>query len=176
MKIRLATPSDSDRIRTMYLFAFPDGESETVASLAVDLLAETTAPETFSFVAESDAKIVGHVAFSPVSDAHADGFLGYILAPLAVDPSFQKRRIGTQLIEHGVAQLSKIAVDIVFVYGDPNFYGRFGFQPDGALKYVPPYELQFPFGWLSKPLADVDSFAPSGNLSCVSSLCRPDIW
>ena len=160
----------------MYISAFPEVEGETVASLAVDLLAETSTPETFSFVAESDKTIVGHVAFSPASNAHADSFLGYILSPLAVDPNFQKRRIATQLVEYGVAQLSRIAVDIAFVYGDPKFYGRFGFHPDGALEYTPPYELQFPSGWLSKPLADIDSFAPSGNLTCVSSLCRPDIW
>lgn len=128
--------------------------------MAIDLLAETTNPETISLVAESGAAIVGHVAFSPASDAHADRFLGYILAPLAVHPSFQKRRIGTRLIEQGTEQLGNLAVDIVFVYGDPGFYRRFGFRPDGALEYVPPYKLQYPFGW--EPCVQFDGV---GNLS-----------
>lgn len=176
MQIRRATSDDTDRIRSLYVAAFPEGEGETVASLAADLLAEATTPETFSLVAESDAMIVGHIAFSPVSDAHADRFSGYILAPLAVSPNFQKQRIATRLIEQGIEQLLKLGVDIVFVYGDPGFYGRFEFQLGHAAEYIPPYELQFPFGWLARPLSDVDSFASSGNLSCVSSLRRADIW
>jgi predicted N-acetyltransferase YhbS len=72
----------------------------------------------------------GHVSFSPVSDAQADQFLGYLLAPLAVPPDFQKRRIGTNLIEKGIQHLSEFDVDIVFGYGDPRYYRRFGFQPD----------------------------------------------
>lgn len=176
MQIRPAFPDDTDRLKALYVSAFPEGEGETVASLAADLLAEETVPETFSLVAETDAMIVGHISFSPVSDADADRFLGYILSPLAVHPSFQRRRVGTNLIEKGIERLSEFAVDIVFVYGDPQYYGRFGFRCDNALAYVPPYKLQFPLGWQSKTLADLDTFASSGNLTCVLSLRRSDIW
>ena len=176
MHLRPATPDDTDRVKALYVSAFPKGEGETVSSLAADLLAEESIPETFSLVAETDAMIVGHVSFSPVSDALADEFQGYILTPLAVHPHFQKRRIGTNLIEKGIQRLSEYAVDIVFVYGDPQYYARFGFKPDSVPKYVPPYQLQFPLGWQFKPLSDVDAFASSGNLTCVPSLRRPDIW
>ena len=176
MQIRRATSNDAAPIRSVYVSAFSEAENEIVASLAVDLLSATTTPETFALVAESEANIIGHIAFSPASDAHADGFLGYVLAPLAVHPKFQRQQVATRLIQMGIKQLSKLAVDIVFVYGDPKFYGRFGFQSDGALRYIPPYELQFPFGWLSKPLVDVDTFASSGKISCVKPLNRADIW
>ncbi len=176
MQIRPSSPEDIDRVKALYLAAFPEGEGETVASLAADLLAEATVPETFSLVAESDGMIAGHIAFSPVSVANANKFLGYILAPLVVHPTFQKRRIGTRLIEHGVQHLSELSADIVFVYGDPEYYGRFEFQAVSALQYIPPYELQFPFGWLAKLLVDADALVPSGMLTCVPSLQRADIW
>ncbi|MEZ6130854.1 MAG: N-acetyltransferase [Planctomycetaceae bacterium] len=176
MYIRRSIAEDTDSVKALYVAAFPAEEGETVAELAAELLTEVSSPETFSLVAESDAMIVGHVAFSPVSDAGTDGFCGYILAPLAVHPTVQRQGIGTRLIEEGVRHLAELAVDLVFVYGDPEYYGRFGFQPDGALEYVPPYELQFPSGWLLKALADVGAFASSGRLTCVPSLQRPDIW
>ena len=40
-----------------------------------------------------------------------------------------------------------MGVDILFVYGDPKYYSRFGFSADAAVRYIPPYRLQYPFGW-----------------------------
>ena len=40
-----------------------------------------------------------------------------------------------------------MGVNVVFVYGDPKYYGKFGFSAEVASAYSPPYELQYPFGW-----------------------------
>ncbi len=115
-----------------------------MAGLAVNLLAEKTTPETFALVAEVDEIVVGHISLSPVFCIDTDKFQGYILAPLAVHPQYQMQGIGANLIEAGIQHLLKINVDIIFVYGDPQYYARFGFDAGIASEYVPPYRLQYP--------------------------------
>jgi len=176
MHIRLASPRDRDSVRSLHLSAFAEEERQEVATLAVNLLAEKTIPETFALVAEADNIVVGHIAFSPVSRVSTDNYQGYILAPLAVHPEFQKRRIGASLIKTGIEHLSRLDVDIVFVYGDPKYYGRFGFDADIAVEYAPPYQLQYPFGWQAKPMTDGKTFPSSGKLTCVQSLRDPQLW
>ena len=176
MYIRTATLLDQDSIRRIHLSAFPEEEREIVANLAFNMLAEKTNPETFSLVAETNDVVVGHISFSPVICIDTDNFRGYILAPLAVLPQYQRRRIGTNLVEAGLQHLSRMNVDIVFVYGDPQYYGRFGFDANIASGYTPPYQLQYPSGWQAKPLKRVKDFPSSGILTCVSSLRDPLLW
>jgi putative acetyltransferase len=176
MNIRLATHQDHDAIQAIYLSAFAENERTLVAKLALDLLVEKTTPQTFSFIAEINHKFVGHIAFSPISlDKHQD-LQGYILAPLAVEPSYQKQRIGTKLIEYGIQQLSAMGVHIVFVYGDPHYYGRFGFSTDTVDYYTPPYPLQYPFGWQARKLINDHKIQSPTSLTCVTPLCNPKLW
>lgn len=176
MHIRPATSPDRDAINELYLAAFPEAERETVAAVAVSLLAETSTPESFALVAEADGVVVGHVSFSPVACKDADNFVSYVLAPLAVHPELQKQGIGASLIEAGMQRLSELGVGIVFVYGDPKYYGRFGFDADVATGFVPPYPLQYPFGWQARRLSDAGSLASSGKLTCVAALQDPQLW
>ena len=133
MNIRIATTHDGDAIRQLYWSAFPEEENEIAATLAVELLAERSALPIISLIAEIEVAVVGHVAFSPVTiDNHA-AIQAYILAPLAVRPDCQKQRIGSALVEYGMQRLSALGVDLIFVYGAPEYYGRFGFR-EGANK------------------------------------------
>lgn len=176
MHIRVATGLDRDDVRRVHLSAFPEGEREIVADLAVSLLAENTTPPVISLVAEADGAVVGHVAFSPVViDGNWD-LRGYILAPLAVEPAYQKRRIGSQLVESGIRRLSEIGVGILFVYGDPTYYGRFGFSVDAAERYIPPYSLQYAFGWQGVVLTERRVEGPPVKITCVAPLCDPALW
>ena len=176
MNIRQASITDRAGIRDLYLQAFPESESESVAAIAGTLLADETAPETFALVAESEGMIIGHVAFSPVTLVESEECRSSILAPLAVHPSFQRRGTGTRLINAGFEHLALLGTAIVFVYGDPQYYGRFGFEAGLAAPYAPPYRLQQVFGWQAKLLTDGDKIPSSGNLTCVSSLMDPDLW
>lgn len=176
MHIRTATNLDLDSIRDLYLSAFPEDEREIVSNLAINLLAEETSPQTFSLVAEKDHTVVGHISFSPIPLKNDDDFLGYILAPLAVSPECQNQRIGSLLIEAGLRKLSQLNVDMLFVYGDPQYYGRFGFNTNIAARYTPPYELQYPFGWQAVSLKEVPSSSALGEVTCVSSLRNPQLW
>ena len=176
MHIRIATNVDRDDIRGVHLCAFPEGEREIVSKLAVNLLSENTTPKTISLVAETEGAVVGHIAFSPVTIGNNENFQGYILAPLGVKPDYQKQHIGSRLIESGMQQLLKMGVNILFVYGDPIYYSRFGFSTDIAAQYNPPYELQYPFGWQAIVLNECEIANPHGSLTCVTSLCDPELW
>jgi putative acetyltransferase len=176
MHIRIATSLDQDNIHSVHWSAFAEGEREIVSKLAVNLLAEETTPHTISLVAESEGAVVGHVAFSPVTIGSNKNIQGYILAPLGVSPDYQKRCIGSKLIESGMQQLSRMGVDFLFVYGDPKYYSKFGFSADAAECYIPPYRLEYPFGWQGIALSECSIRKSSIKIVCVTSLCDPALW
>jgi putative acetyltransferase len=176
MKIRKAIKNDADAIRSVHLAAFPEGERDLISDVAVGMLSEAASPSVLSLVAVVDDTIIGHIAFSSVTSSDTKEHLGYILAPLAVRPAYQKRGIASQLIKSGVQRLSDLGAGVLLVYGDPDFYRRFGFAADRAECYSPPYQLQYPFGWQGMALGDFDFPSSSVNISCVSSLSNPSLW
>lgn len=178
MQIRIAIPQDREAINAVYSHAFSEGEREIVAQLALSLLAEAITPPILSLVAESDSVIVGHGAFSPMTSKGDKTFQGYILAPLGIKPDYQKRGIGSEIIESGKRELIKKGVQLLFVYGDPRYYSRFGFSVELAKRYLPPYKLQYPFGWQACALNQntKNKAKTHGQLACVTSLCDPKLW
>jgi putative acetyltransferase len=100
---------------------------------------------------------------------------GYILAPLAVVPASQKQGIGKLLVGAVIEDVAQAGADSLFVYGDPDYYGRFGFNADAAAAYTPPYPLEFAHGWLARRIGTADTRA-TGRLTCVESLRNPVLW
>lgn len=176
MNIRIATSRDKQAIKAVHIEAFPEGEGQTVAKLAADLLENDTTPDTLSLVAEHDGAIVGHVAFSPVFIADNDEFNGYILAPLGVSSGLQKGGVGKTLVEHGMRCVAALGADAVFVYGDPDYYGRCGFSAEAASGYNAPYPLQYAFGWQAVVLNEANPADLPVTITCVESLCDPGLW
>lgn len=176
MTIRPATADDRDRIQRVHQAAFPDGEWEKVAKLADDLLLDDSAAEILSLVAEIDDDVIGHVAFSPVTVANDSSIRCSILAPLAVVPNAHGSGIGNALVTHGLDLLAAEKTDVVLVYGDPKYYGRFGFVTEAAENFQPPYPLEFPFGWQALVLGKSSLPDTAVEISCVEPLCDPTIW
>ncbi|MGB5324912.1 MAG: N-acetyltransferase [Pseudomonadales bacterium] len=176
LSVRFTTNLDSDNICQLYSRTFPDSESESVAMLASNLLHEITCPETFALVAEQDNAVAGHIAFSPVTVERNESLRCYILAPLAVMPAWQRTGIGSRLIERGIEELAKKNTDLLFVYGDPKYYGKFGFSAQAAANYSPPYKLAHPFGWQAIALRRLGVSEQAGNIRCVVSLRDPRLW
>jgi len=82
---------------------------------------------TISLVAEIDGRVIGHIAFSPVTIS--DGAKGwYGLGPLSVLPSYQKQGIGKTLVNKGLSLLKELGGQGCALVGDPNYYKRFGFR------------------------------------------------
>ena len=175
MKIREATIDDAENIKDVHLQAFDKSEAQMVADFAVNLLNESHPVKIISLVAIENNEIVGHIAFCPVYLERTNEHFAYILAPLAVSPKFQKKKIGSALVKHGLDIISNTGSFIVFVYGDPQYYYRFGFQTDLAKNFTPPFPLQFPEGWQALKLSSAD-FPEGGNITSVDSLHDPDLW
>lgn len=176
MNIRKANTSDIEGIRHVYLEAFSDEENELVAKLACDLLEASTTPETVSLVAEEENNILGHIAFSPVFSKQSGDLIAYILAPLAVSPSHQKQGTGKKLIEEGFKEVTQRKAGTVLVYGDPAYYLQFGFKPELAEKYLPPYKLAYPSGWQAVDLQASNDNRATNNIECVSPLNKQELW
>lgn len=87
---------------------------------------------TLALVAESEGKIVGHIAFSPlIMESAPEGFRGIGLGPLAVLPEYQGQGIGSRLIREGLRQCREAGDDVVVLFGHPGYYPRFGFSKAG---------------------------------------------
>ena len=175
MYIRETTADDTEIIKKVHLQAFDQSEAQMVSDFAVNLLKETLPVKIISLVAIENNEIVGHIAFSPVFLENTNEHFGYILAPLAVSPKFQKNKTGSSLIKYGLDTISNMGSFIVFVYGDPQYYSRFGFKADIAKNYIPPYTLQHPEGWHALKL-NSGIFPRGGKIKCASSLNDPNLW
>lgn len=175
MQIREANIKDSDDIRRVHLEAFKNSEAESISDVAVNLLHEKSVIKTISLVAMDNDVIIGHTAFSPVFLDSTNQHFGYVLAPLAVLPTHQKNRVGSTIVRHGLDTISSLGAFIVFVYGDPQYYSRFGFTTDLAQNFTPPYTLQYPKGWQAKKLNST-VFPEGGKFQCVNSLNDPKLW
>jgi len=149
--IRESLPEDRKALDAIYSAAFTD---EDLTPLLRELLNEKDS--VFSFVAIRDGVLVGHVIFTMCSIAGCSEKVG-LLGPVAVSPHIQKQGIGSSLIQEGLNQLKSEGVIQIYVLGDPNYYGRFGFKPDGNVK--PPYELpqEWQTAWQSINLHGVKS-------------------
>jgi len=123
MIIRLEKPEDQIGIRHINTEAF---DTDAEANL-IDALRKSGIP-LISLVAEQNGELVGHILFSPVT-LEADNCSISIagLAPMAVAPAFQKREIGSVLVEEGLKYCEKAGYAAVVVLGHPDYYPRFGF-------------------------------------------------
>lgn len=124
--IRDERPEDIPVIATVTRDAFlahPDsGQAE---ARIVDAL-RTARALTLSLVAEVDARVVGHIGFSPV-DISDGSQRWYGLGPLSVSPGMQRRGIGSRLVRSGMDRLRALDANGCVVLGELDFYGRFGF-------------------------------------------------
>lgn len=112
---------------------------------------------TVSLVAELDGRVVGHIAFSPItmSDGTADW---YGMGPVSVLPQVQRQGIGKALVHEGLARLKGLKARGCCLVGHPEYYRKFGFQntPELGLEGVPP-EVFFALSF--------DGHVPRGTVS-----------
>jgi putative acetyltransferase len=176
MNIRLTQETDLDSILKVIESAFSDEENKVIMNLVQELSREVTSPSIKSLVAEVDNQVIGYVSYSPIFLKSDSRMSGYILAPLAVSPENQKQGVGSNLIKSGIEMLTKDGVGVVLVYGDPAYYGRFGFKEEIGHSFVPPYTLQYPIGWAGLMLNDTPFPEQPIQFECVSALSKPDLW
>lgn len=133
--VRPETAADIAAIHAVHRAAFPGVQEAGL----VDTLRED-GDLILSLVAERDGAIVGHVAFSRMRVENEDGtHRAVALAPVGVKLEHQRKGVGTALIEHGVSALRRAGETLVFVLGEPDYYGRFGFDYDAAAQFTSPF-------------------------------------
>jgi len=174
--IRETKTDDIDAVYAVHRRAF-GGEEE--ADLVVDLLADPSAHTCLSLIAEQGGAPVGHILFTFARiDGPSDAGPAAILAPLAVDPNHQKAGIGRALVENGLRRLERNGTAMVFVLGDPAYYGRFGFEPALAHDLLAPYALvpEYEDGWRVRLFHERSTADKGGRLVCADALMRPELW
>jgi putative acetyltransferase len=87
---------------------------------------------TVSLVAELDGRVIGHIAFSPVTIS--DGTRNwYGLGPVSVLPMYQRQGIGKALIREGLSRLKDMNAQGCCLVGHPDYYRKFGFKNTSGL-------------------------------------------
>lgn len=137
--VREETPADVDAIADVTVAAFKtlDVSNQTEHFIIAALRGANAL--SISLVAETDRRVVGHIAFSPVTISdRTEGWYG--AGPLSVLPEYQRRGIGKALMEEGLSRLKELDARGCCLVGHPEYYRRFGFDNTPGLGYegVPP--------------------------------------
>lgn len=155
--IRNETDADVNTIAEVTISAFNTLEiSDHTEQFIIEALRAANAL-TLSLVAEIESRVIGHIAFSPVtiSDGTREW---YGLGPVSVLPEYQRRGIGKALIEAGLSRLRDIGAKGCCLVGHPQYYRKFGFENAAGLVLVGvPQEVFF--------VLSFDGHFPRGNVT-----------
>ena len=81
------------------------------------------------FVAVSENKIIGNIVYAEAKVIDCEKKHNVItFGPVSVLPEYQNRGIGTKLIKHTVQLAKEMGYKAIIIYGDPEYYKRFGFR------------------------------------------------
>jgi len=87
------------------------------------------------FVALCNNEIVGNIMYAKSTVKNND--LEYAIltfGPLSVLPEYQDKGIGGKLINHTIELSKKLGYKGIIIYGDPEYYKRFGFKESKEYK------------------------------------------
>lgn len=134
MIIRKETTSDIEAISQVTIAAFRTLPISNQTEQFIIEALRAAGALTLSLVTEIDGRVVGHVAFSPItiSDGAKDW---YGLGPVSVLPEYQKQGIGKSLINEGLSLLKQLDGQGCALVGDPSYYKWFGFKNFPKLVY-----------------------------------------
>lgn len=129
MIIRAYDPAEAAVVRNVLTRAFgQQDEADLVEAL------REKGDIALELVAEHKKKVVGHVALSRM--AAPEGWLA--LAPVSTDPKMQKKGIAGALCQMAM----QYANAPVVVLGDPEFYGRLGFDFARTARLKSPFPIK----------------------------------
>lgn len=128
--LRPFAPGDEAAVRHVVREAFGQPDE---ARLVDQLRAEGDA--THEILAWSGETAIGHVLLSRM----AAPLNALALAPVSVIPDRQRQGIGQALVRAAIASAQTTPCQAIFVLGDLDYYGRFGFDPALAAGFDSPY-------------------------------------
>jgi putative acetyltransferase len=135
MLIRPEAEADWPAIDAVHRQAFGgEAEAALVRRLRQDRLVAA------SLVAEENGTLVGHLMLSWLPTiVERRPLRAVALAPMAVRPDWQRRTIGSRLVEAGIAAARQLGVEAMIVLGHPAYYPRFGFSAAAAAHLASPF-------------------------------------
>jgi putative acetyltransferase len=136
--IRSETDADVNAIAEITIAAFKNLEISNHTEQFIITTLRATKALTISLVAEVDGRVIGHIAFSPVTIS--DGTRNwYGLGPVSVLPQYQRQGIGKALIQEGLSRLKHMNAQGCCLVGHPDYYRKFWFNnmPELVLEGVP---------------------------------------
>jgi putative acetyltransferase len=137
--IRSETPADAGAITGVTVAAFQTLEISQHTEQFIVAALRAARALTVSLVAEVDGRVIGHIAFSPVTIS--DGTQNwYGLGPVSVLPEYQRQGIGKALIREGLSRLKAMNAGGCCLVGHPDYYRKSGFRnvPGLVCEGVPP--------------------------------------
>jgi len=180
LNMLLRTLSSIDRNQVVELFkqVFTDAHGAdaglALKQLVRQLVDASMTADVMGYGALDDEKLSGAIFFSRLK--FDDPHQVYMLSPVAVSTARQKRGLGQRVIRHGLEQLRSHGADLVVTYGDPAYYGRFGFEPLSQVQIRAPHPLTMPDGWLGLALNDQPVPSIAGTPSCVAAFNDQSLW
>jgi putative acetyltransferase len=125
--IRSETDADVSAITEVTIAAFKTLEISHHTEQFIIVALRAAKALTVSLVAESDSRVVGHVAFPPVTISNGTRNW-YGLGPISVLPAYQRQGIGKALILEGLSRLKGLNAQGCCLVGHPHYYRKFGFK------------------------------------------------
>ena len=134
-EIEVRPARHGDRVAAVVREAFAD-QGERVSALWTEL--EESDALRGSIVAARDSEVVGHVGLSHAwVDARRELVDVWLLSPLSVVPEERGSGIGTRLLAAAVDAARSSGTPLLFLEGDPGYYGARGFERADRLGFAP---------------------------------------
>lgn len=128
MLIRQETPNDYGEVYKLIKKAFLTAEytDGNEHNLVVALRKGSAFIPELSLIAEINNELVGHIMFTKAM-VEKNEILA--LAPLSVEPRYQRQGVGTALIMEGHKIAKQMGYQYSLVLGSKTYYQRAGYQP-----------------------------------------------
>ena len=123
MTIRPAQAGDYSEIYSLVQTAF--ATAKVSDGTEQDFVLELRRRDTY----QENGQLIGHILLTilPVPGA-PEGLRGLMVAPLCVRLEDRSRGLGGQLLQEGGRRAAELGYNALFLVGDPDYYGRYGFQ------------------------------------------------
>lgn len=144
--IRTIQPNDFKKVDTLLHDAFTntphgyDGESELVTRIRED---PTYDCDLEVVAVDDDDQIIGPGLLSQIIIENADHLktIGLALAPLAVDPTYQRQGIGQQIIKELEKRAIAHGFSFISILGWPDYYQQFGYRPASKFNITASFDV-----------------------------------
>ena len=165
MTIRKAAQEDHPSIYHLVRTAFATARVSdgTEQDFVLELRRRDTYRPELELVAEENGQLIGHILLTPLPVPGApEGLRGLMAAPLCVRLEDRNRGLGGQLLHEGGRRAAELGYNALFLVGDPEYYGRYGFRNAVSLGFQNASGVPDPF-LLARSL-NPDGFQEAGGV------------